>query len=238
MLRMTERKEGSSMVTKAILIATCALVLTACEGRKEMAVRELEDYRLRHPITLHQSAKTIDVPVGIHSEKLTPSSISAINLFARDFRHERAAAIQIMMPAGSDNENSARYMGKQIRTTLLRAGVSAGQIEMVPYTATNAEAAPVRLAYPRMEAKVPKCGLNPTDLSRDYNNRSHFNFGCASQANLASAVANPQDLIQPRGWDPRDSNRRSTVNEKYRNGEPTWSEDLGNKVGSSSEVQK
>lgn len=226
------------MVSKALVIVTCALVLTACDARREKVVHNLDDYRLRHPITLQQSAQTIDVPVGIHSEKLTPSSLSAINAFARDFRRERAAAIQVMMPAGSNNESSARYMGKQIHTALLRAGVSAGQIEMVPYSATNADAAPVRLAYPRMEASVPKCGLNPTDLSRDYNNRSHFNFGCATQANLASAVANPQDLIQPRGWDPRDSNRRSTVNEKYRTSEPTWSEDLDNKSGSSSEVQK
>ena len=219
-------------------LASCALLLVACGSKREITGSVSDDYRMRHPITLQQSAKTIDIPVGIHSQDLTPSSRSAISGFARDFLHERAAMVQIMVPAGSENESNAGYVASKVRTHLMRNGVKAGQIDLIPYTAAYATDAPVRLAYPRIEAKTPTCGIHPEDLGQGSQNRTHFDFGCSTQQNFAAMVANPQDLIQPRGWDARDSQRRSKDFEKYRNGQPTWSEDLGSKIGQSSEVMK
>lgn len=241
-LKMQMSSSQSSHGRKAarlISLAACSLMLVACESnRKEITGSVPDDYRLRHPITLEQSARTLDIPVGMHSEKLTPSNVSAISEFARQFQHERAAVAQVMVPSGSNNESSAGYVGKQVRTELLRSGLKANQVDLISYSSPSGIDAPIRLAYPRVEAKVPQCGLHPKGLERDMSNRSYFNFGCASQTNLANAVANPQDLIQPRGWDPKDSNLRTKVYEKYRNGEPTWSEDLGSDVGASSEVSK
>ena len=228
----------SDRLLKAAAIAACALTLVACDSKREITGSVSDDYRLRHPITLQQSAKTIDIPVGVHSENLTPSSRSAIAAYARDFSQENAAVIQIMVPAGAENESNAGYMAKQVRTELMRSGVKPGQIDMISYGAVGATDAPVRLAYPRVEAKTLPCGTHPQDLGHQRDNRSHFDFGCTTQANLAVMVANPQDLVQPRGWDARDSMRRGTVNEKYRKGEPTWSQDLGTRTGTSSEVSK
>ncbi|SNY91824.1 pilus assembly protein CpaD [Cohaesibacter sp. ES.047] len=219
-------------------IATCALLLVACQSNKrEITGSVPDDYRLRHPITLQQSAKTIDVPVGMHSEDLTPASRSAISGFARDFLRERAAVIQIMVPSGAQNESSAQYVARKIRSHLMRQGVAHGRIDMIPYSALDATDAPIRLAYPRIEAKTLTCGTHPEDLAMDMANRTHFDFGCSTQQNFAAMVANPQDLVQPRGWDARDSSRRSVISEKYRNGEPTWSEDLGADTGKSSKVK-
>lgn len=223
---------------KAGAIAACALTLVACDSKREITGSVSDDYRLRHPITLQQSARTIDIPVGIHSENLTPSSRSAIAAYARDFRHENAAVIQIMVPSGAQNESNAGYMAKQVRTELMRSGVKPGQIDLISYGAANAPDAPVRLAYPRVVAKTLPCGTHPRDLGQQQDNRSHFDFGCTTQANFAAQVANPQDLVQPRGWDARDSMRRATTTEKYRNGEATWSQDLGASAGTSSEVSK
>jgi pilus assembly protein CpaD len=49
------------------------------------------------------------------------------------------------------------------------------------------------------------------------------NMGCATQRNLAVAVANPQDLIEPRGETPRPSERRDVAWGKYVNGDMTGS---------------
>lgn len=229
---------SSGRLLKAAAIAACALTLVACDSKREITGSVSDDYRLRHPITLQQAARTIDIPVGIHSENLTPSSRSAVAAYARDFKHENAAVIQIMVPSGAENESSAGYMAKQVRTELMRSGVKPGQIDMISYGAANASDAPVRLAYPRVVAKTLPCGTHPADLGQQKDNRSHFDFGCTTQANFAAMVANPQDLVQPRGWDARDSMRRATTTEKYRNGEASWSQDLGTSVGSSSEVSK
>ena len=238
MSKKAQAGRPSARLLKLAAIAVCAVPLVACDSRREITGSVSDDYRLRHPISLQQSARTIDIPVGIHSENLTPSSKSAISAYARDFLHERAAVIQIMVPAGAHNETNAGYMAKEVRTELMRNGVAAGRIDLISYSAVDATDAPVRLAYPSIQAKTLPCGTHPRDLGQQQDNRSHFDFGCSTQHNFAAMVANPQDLVQPRGWDARDSSQRSKVTEKYRNGEPTWSEDLGNDVGASSEVLK
>ncbi len=233
------RQHGKTgLLLRGAALATCALVLVACESKREITGSVTQDYHQRHPITLQQSARVIDIPVGMHSEKLTPSSQSAIAAFARDFRRDRAAVVQVMVPSGANNEMNASYMAREIRTSLMREGVKPAQIDLFPYTAADATDAPIRLAYPRVEAKTLACGAQPETPTDGYENLQNFDFGCASQQNLAVAVANPQDLIQPRGWEARDAMRRSSVTESYRNGDPTWSEDLDANSGTSSEVKK
>ena len=60
--------------------------------------------------------------------------------------------------------------------------------------------------------------LGPT-YDQDYNeNREYWNLGCANQRNLAAMVANPADLMQPRGESPSYTPRRTVALEKYRAG--------------------
>jgi pilus assembly protein CpaD len=61
--------------------------------------------------------------------------------------------------------------------------------------------------------------LGPTIDGEHNENLEYWNFGCASQRNLAAQVDNPADLVQPRGEDPTYTQRRTMVLEKYRRGE-------------------
>jgi pilus assembly protein CpaD len=71
------------------------------------------------------------------------------------------------------------------------------------------------------------CGLWPEDLgpsilNSGYNqNKPYYNFGCATQRNLAAMVDNPPDLEQPRPESPAYTLRRNAAFEKYRKGEST-----------------
>jgi pilus assembly protein CpaD len=59
-------------------------------------------------------------------------------------------------------------------------------------------------------------------MNRGYfENQPPWNFGCASQRNLAAMVDNPADLVQPRAETPAYTMRRTTVVEKYRAGTST-----------------
>ena len=92
------------------------------------------------------------------------------------------------------------------------------------YRASERTLATVRITYPKIAAQAGPCGLWPKDvgpsLNRDYNeNQPPWNFGCASQRNLAAMVDNPADLVQPRGETPPYEMRRTTVMEKYRAGQ-------------------
>jgi pilus assembly protein CpaD len=55
-------------------------------------------------------------------------------------------------------------------------------------------------------------------------NEPYYNFGCATQRNLASSVANPEDLVQTRAETPAFAGRRQTVMEKYARGQDTASQ--------------
>jgi pilus assembly protein CpaD len=72
-------------------------------------------------------------------------------------------------------------------------------------------------------AVPPDCPDWSENIARDPQNMPFTNMGCATQRNLAVAVANPRDLIDPRGETPRASERRDVVWSKYVNGQPTIS---------------
>ena len=75
-----------------------------------------------------------------------------------------------------------------------------------------------------MKAVAGPCGLWPDDLGpsydeKHYENREYYNFGCASQRALASMVAEPADLVQPRAETPAYTAKRTFGAEKWRKGE-------------------
>ena len=77
---------------------------------------------------------------------------------------------------------------------------------------------PIRLSFVAVTAITGDCGQWPTDLFgpsiRD--NTNWENFGCATQQNLAAQIANPADLVGPRGMTPIDAQRRAEVIRMYR----------------------
>jgi pilus assembly protein CpaD len=101
----------------------------------------------------------------------------------------------------------------------------------------------MRLNYPRMVASAGPCGLWPHDigptLDREHNeNLEYWNFGCATQRNLAASVENPADLVQPRGEVPAYTPRRTAVGEKYRQGSSPATQYVNPDKGKISEVGK
>lgn len=75
---------------------------------------------------------------------------------------------------------------------------------MVAYYPASYSAAPITLSYDAFGARVAnECGLWPEDLvtggdPQSWWNESYWNFGCATQSNMAQQVADPLDLMRPR----------------------------------------
>ena len=115
---------------------------------------------------------------------------------------------------------------REIRSILAAAGVPPHAVSIRPYQTEPDKLATIKLNFSKIVATAGPCGLWPGDLGpvaepAYQENRPYWNLGCASQRNLAAMVANPADLVQPRGEDPISTNRRSVVLDKYRKGEPT-----------------
>jgi pilus assembly protein CpaD len=181
------------------------------------------DYRLRHPISITEKEHGLKVFIGAFRGSLTPAQRAEVLAFAQSWRGEATGGVLIDVPVGTANERTSALALQEIRSILAATGVPPASMAIRSYRATPQALAPVRISYPRMTAQAGPCGMWPEDIgpsfNRDYTeNQPPWNYGCATQRNLAAMVENPADLVQPRAETPAYTMRRTTVMEKYRSG--------------------
>ncbi|MGR6467168.1 CpaD family pilus assembly protein [Rhizobium sp. PAMB 3182] len=212
---------ASSMMAIAGFVTSCGSM-----GDRIQTGSIPDDYRTRHPIVLADVPHTLNLAVGTGDKALPIGSRDVLKGFAANFIASGGGTIQVALPQGAINSATASHLSKEIRRQLVTAGVSAPQIVTTVYDAGSYEgAAPIHLSYSAVTAVTNTCGQWPKDLMADsMANKNWYNFGCASQNNLAAQIANPMDLVAPRGMTPIDADRRSTVIDNYRDGSSTASE--------------
>jgi pilus assembly protein CpaD len=216
-------------VSGAAAIVSLA-ALAGCTAHRPLPTTAFEypnDPRLRHPISIREGERRVELFIGTTRGRLTPPQRDDIIAFARAWRREAAGGIIIDVPAGTSNERAAVDAVQEIRALLAGAGVPPAVVDARPYRpASPNRLATVRLNYPRMVAEAGPCGTWPRDLGPTIDaqwteNQPYWNFACAQQRNLAAMVDDPADLVQPRGDVPVYTARRNTVLDKYRKGEST-----------------
>jgi pilus assembly protein CpaD len=210
-------------------IAVLAVSLGGCFARTDpnAGVRIPSDYRLRHPIVVQEGEQKVELFVGANRGGLLPAQRADVLAFARRWEREGTGGILIDVPAGAPNERAANDALREVQSILGGAGVPPNGVALRSYHPANAKVATLRLTYPKFKAHAGPCGVWPADLGPSidnpeyFDNRPYWNFGCATQRNLAAMVENPADLVQPRGETPVYTARRTTVIDKYRKGEST-----------------
>lgn len=226
---MTERRRLLPSRLARLLVVSAVPVLAGglagCASQHVEVGAVPDDYRTRHPITVREATTDLDLFVASSDTRLTPADQSRIESFATHFRSSRAAVIRVRYPTGSRNATAARLIADNAVAVLRHNGVPRQRIVVAPYPAEGvADTPPLLLSFNAVVADVAPCGRWPDDLADTSENRNYYNFGCASQSNLAAQIAEPRDLLGPRGMSEIDAERRSTVIEKYRRGDRTASE--------------
>lgn len=158
------------------------------------------------------------VALAVHDTGLSANQTQALNAVANRFMAEGAPVLRIEAPSGEDPV--ASDMAWRIKGALEAAGVAPYQVQVTAYAAPDPRA-PVLVGFDTVQAVVPRCGTNWTNLARTGSNAGYGNFGCAVNANLAAQIANPRDILQPRAMTPVDAGRRAVIFDKYRQGEQT-----------------
>lgn len=211
-------------VLAALLLAGTA-GLGGCATPPETVGTVPDDYRTRHPITVREATRDLDIFVASSDTRLTLPDETRVEEFTTRFRASRAAVIRVQLPSGTSNGAAARLVADNIVKVLARHGVPRSRVVVTPYQAASlADAPPVRLSYNAVVAEVEPCGRWPEDLGNTEQNRNYYNFGCASQSNLAAQISDPRDLLGPRGMSEIDAERRTTVIGDYRTGANTASD--------------
>lgn len=223
---ITSGRCSTAWLVRAALAVGGLAVLCGCNTDQRItgAPGVPYDYRLRHPISITEKEHGIKVFVGAFRGSLTPAQRAQVLAFAQSWRDEATGGVIIDVPVGTVNERTSAEALHEIQSILAATGVPPASMAIRNYHATAQALAPVRITYPRMTAQAGPCGVWPEDigpsLNRDYNeNQPPWNYGCATQRNLAAMVENPADLVQPRAETPAYTMRRTTVMEKYRAGQ-------------------
>jgi len=238
-----QRLQGTTALRAAAILALAALV--GCSAYGQAVVDPYpEDIRQRHPISLREGPKTLEVFVGINRGELSPAQRADLVAFAHTWRRESTGGILIEIPSGTPNARAAADAVAEVRSILAATGASPAVIATRRYRpVTPVKFATLRLSYPKMVAEAGPCGLWPRDLGPniegiDPSNHAYWNFGCTQQRNLAAMVDTPADLVQPRGETPAYTARRTFMLDKYRKGDPTPTKNPEVEKGKISEIAK
>ena len=183
------------------------------------------DYRERHPVVLADGQRVLDLFVN------APGGLDArqrddLRAFSAEYRRHAQGGIVAHVPAGSRTDAAALYVLEQARATLAENGIPDGFVTAASYAVTDpAVAAPVRLTFRRLQAKVAsRCGLWPQDLGVgdarfNMRNEPYWNLGCAYQTNVAAQVADPVDLVRGRSEGRIDTLKRTRDIDALRQGQ-------------------
>lgn len=205
------------IVLKALLLSAAVAGLAACastpsdQGPSKTAATETQQWMDRIKVT----SAPDEIVLAAHASGLSANQGAALqDLFDRWLQAEGRELV-VSAP------NGAGGMASQIRDRLLILGAPASSVRIVGFDPVGPEDNAIRVGFLRYEAEPLKCGQQWENLTATRNNKAYDNFGCALAANLAAQVANPEDLIRPRGMTPADAGRRGVLLDKYRKGEVT-----------------
>lgn len=220
-----------------LLAAALALLLGACQAdRATTGSIYPHDYRARHPIVLADAGRSLDVfPTG--PGHLDPRQRADVDAFLLEYRRYGRGGLLVEMPRGVAPSVGAAVerTGTAVRRMAAESGLTGSEVAVTGYAVANPGlAAPIRLSFQRMEARVAdQCGLWPQDLGTasfvyDYSNRPNWNLGCAMQSTVAAQVADPVDLVRGRPEGRIDTVKRVRDIGQLRDGKDpstTWRQD-------------
>jgi pilus assembly protein CpaD len=209
----------------ALLLGLASVAMAGCQHDRIVTGTVPPDYRDRHPIQVNEGNRSVQMFIGSGRTGLTPEQRALAGGFASQWRRYGSGPMTIELPVSVSNEVSSSRTVRELRSVLTSSGVHPRAIQIQTYQAdAPSNVAPIRLTFSAISAAVAnRChagqeNMGPT-LRADWpQNHSMRNFGCATQHNLAAAVANPEDFVQPRAEQPAYAARRKTVMEKYRQG--------------------
>jgi pilus assembly protein CpaD len=204
-----------------------SIMLSGCGADRIVtnAGRDPSDYRDRHPIVITDKNRTLDIFVGANSGPLDPRQRQDLRAFVQEFRQHGKGIMMAYVPVGStDPAGDAR--GIEAIRAALGGPPSYIPLSVQPYMVEDPSlAAPIRLSFAELAARVPhSCGRWPKDLTgsgtrEGIENEQYWNFGCASQQNLAAQTADPIDLVRPHVEERIDVVKRSNEIVRLRQGQ-------------------
>ncbi len=234
---MKKREAMSFRRPLQIVVAGILTALAGCQTTNKLEPASPVSYTQRHPIQVTNDQVSMQVRAGKNRSGLTRAQRARVGSFVAGYKNTGTGSLRIKAPSSQVNDVQAAGAVAEVRRIMERNAIPRSNIRMVNYYPRNRRvSAPVILSYQRNAALASNCETWPEPSTLTYKNQPYWNFGCATQNNLAAMVANPRDLVQPRRSSPADAQRRDVVIDKYRTGEVTTAKRDESETGTVSDV--
>ena len=239
---VTRRPKAPSgrSILRATLAGTALLALAGCHTTGSSVSTydpRFMNYDQRHPLTLQQQEHALPLLVGANGHGLTDGDRTALAGFVRSYASQGEGGLTVRVPSGSMNAHAAQRALGDVHDVVASAGGHPARVRVEHYQVGNPQAhAPIMVVYDRLEAVTNECGTWTDNFNPALEQSDYYNFGCASQANLGAMLADPRDLVRPRGLGAPDAARRAEVLANYRRGLPTATQSSEQSEAAISEV--
>ncbi|HVZ50809.1 MAG TPA: CpaD family pilus assembly protein [Pseudolabrys sp.] len=242
-LRTAFARRRARAASHVLAAAGLAMALAGCYQTPVAQPDYPTDYRQRHPISLREGSRTVEVFVGHNRGGLAPDQRADVLAFAQTWRRESMSGVAIEVPRDRSIDRAANESLHEIRSILAASGIPPKAIYVTAYQPLPSALTSIRLSYSKLVAEAGPCGQWPADLGpsldgKDFENRPYWNLGCATQRNMAAMIENPADLVQPRGETPPYMERRSVAIDKYRLGTNPSGTYVGYDIGKITDIGK
>ncbi|HEY2445948.1 MAG TPA: CpaD family pilus assembly protein [Rhizomicrobium sp.] len=179
-----------------------------------------------HPITVAPHFQSIRVAFSDASAGLTPEEGAQLEGFVGDYLSRGDGSISVSAPRGPNSTAALTWFGER----LARMGVPRARI-MVGTRDTADGDGRVEIGYIVYAARTDRCGNWSENAGDTEGNLPMPDFGCSVQHNVAAMIADPRDLVAPRGMDAGDATRRQTVIGTYEQAKSTSSQKTSDQSG-------
>src|SRR5471032_2343924 len=108
---------------RLLVIGGLAAMLAGCHETSVAQSDYPTDYRVRHPITLKEGDRTVEVFVGRNRGGLTPVQRADVLSFAQLWRREATSGIIVDVPTGAPTDQAAADSMREVHSIFAASGV-------------------------------------------------------------------------------------------------------------------
>jgi pilus assembly protein CpaD len=211
---------GGKRKTYVLQVLSLAAVLLAgsCASPTNDGTVFVDGLR-NHPITVSPRYETVRVAYSDSAAGLSPGDDTKLASFVEDYLYRGDGAISVSVPNGPASSAAISYISEH----LAHMGVMRSRILVGTHDAANGDTR-IEIGYIVYSARTDTCGNWTQDGGDTASNLPMPDFGCSVQHNIAAMVAEPRDLMTPRGMSPGDATRRETVIGTYEKAQSTASQ--------------
>ncbi len=208
-----QQSPSSSMAIRSTATAIIAVALASCAGERlpDKLHGTMTDPTQRHPITVTAERASVDVAIGLGDSGAEAHALLDATGFLRAYARDGRGPLMVGVPRHGRSRGALSRRLRGLHQLIAKEGISRHRVRTHRKTLNDGAADTITLSYERLAAVAPVCGDWSMDVTREADVLPYANYGCATQRNLATMVANPSDLVFPTREVPRGGDKRSSA---------------------------